>query len=164
MPDPITQTYQALWRPLIADAGFAALVGPGQRLDLSASGSINVPQGALGPAQLPQVMLLQGAFSLRPLGRNARVAEAMQSFTLAVATDGLHIAPLNQIKYRALVALANAGPTLDLPFVRDYVINHGADEVNQAMPLFAKIGALPIHWASLMHIQVNLYFERAALV
>lgn len=114
--DPFTRAYDAVWAALLADdgpGGFASLVKPNNRVNLSREGDTKI-KDALQAADVPEVSLIPAAFRMAPLGSNSRAADLAHSYQLVTATDALSILPVNRVKWRVFVALFRAGDDLGL--------------------------------------------------
>jgi hypothetical protein len=121
--DPITQTYRAIRDALIAwpqwgtameprpGAGFR----PGNFPDLSESTWL---KPMLAPADKPMALLTEGAFTLRPFGRNSLTATIEQTFPLVYEIGTLKLLSANRIKFETMRAMLNAGESLSQPGFR----------------------------------------------
>jgi hypothetical protein len=160
MSDPFTQVSRAVLGALQADAGWASLVKPGNVVDMTAT-SFERFKTQLQPADVPEAILLQGEFKLKPFGASSRIAEMEQSFQLIVTHDSLRVCPVNRLKYQTLIALAKAGPAIGLDgLVRDWQITQGEDDaVGQKQ---WRRGTQ--RWVSVMTIRVNMFIARERLV
>lgn len=160
MLDPFTQTSRAILSALQADPGWAALVKPGNMIDMTTH-SFERFKTQVQPADLPEVILLQGEFRLTPFGGSSRIAEMDQSFGLIVTHDSLRVRPVNQLKYQTLIALAKSGPTLGYDgLIRDWEITEGDDDaIGQKQ---WRRGTQ--RWVSALTIRVNMYIGRDRLI
>ena len=167
MLDPFTQTSRAILSALQADAGWSALVKPGNVIDMTAD-SFERFKTQVQSGDLPEVILLQGEFRLKPFGGSSRVAEMEQIFQLVVTHDSLRVRPVNLVKYMTLVALAKAGPSLGLDgLVREWEITHGDDDAvghskHEAFRKQWRRGSQ--RWISLLAIRVSMYVGRERVV
>jgi hypothetical protein len=156
MLDPFTQTSRAILSALRADPGWAALVKPGNVIDMTAY-SFERFKTQVSSADLPEAILLQGEFKLKPFGANSRVAEMNQSFGLIVTHDSLRVTPVNCLKYQTLIALAKAGPSLGLDgLVRAWEITDGSDDALGKSQW--RRGTQ--RWVSVLTIRVELFVSR----
>ena len=148
MTDPFTQVSRAILGALQADAGWASLVKPGNVVDMTAN-SFERFKTQLQPADVPEAILLQGEFKLKPFGASSRIAEMEQSFQLIVTNDSLRVCPVNLLKYQTLIALAKSGSALGLDgLVRDWQITQGEDDAlgqKQWRRGIAAVGERPDH-------------------
>ncbi|MGD0462165.1 MAG: hypothetical protein ABSB74_06730 [Tepidisphaeraceae bacterium] len=160
MIDPFTQTSQAILGSLQADAGWASMVKPGNVVDMTAD-SFERFKLQLQLADVPEVILLQGGFKLKPFGASSRMTEMDQSYQLIATHDSLRVRPVNQLKFQTLIALARAGPSLGLEgLIRDWEITQGEDDaVGQKQ---WRRGTQ--RWVSVLSIRVSMYLARERLV
>jgi hypothetical protein len=168
MLDPFTQTSRAILSALQSDPGWSALVKPGNVIDMTAD-SFERFKTQISSADLPEVLLLQGDFLLKPFGSGSRIAEVRQDFQLVVTHESLRVRPANLLKYMTLIALAKAGPTLGLDgLVREWEITHADDDAvtgQSRHEMFRKQWRRGSQrWVSVMTIRVGLYFGRDRLV
>jgi hypothetical protein len=160
MTDPFTQISRTILAALQADAGWAALVKRGNVVDMT-SPAFERFRTQVQSGDVPEVVLVQEDFRLRPFGTNSRVAELEQDFQMIVTHDSLRVMPVNVLKFRTLAALARCGPTLGLDgLVREWEITGGADDAIGSKPW--KRGSE--RWVSAMTIRVQMYFTRDRLV
>jgi hypothetical protein len=159
--DPFTQVYQAIWGALTSWSGFTALVAAGNRNDLSAAAFEAIkPEAQAG--DLPEVTLLQSAFTLKPQGASSLVAEATQIYPLVTASDSLRVLDVNAVKYQALIAMAKADPALGLSFVRAYRLREGEDRTDVRL-LNATAARGTDRMISIVRFEVEMYFARGDL-
>lgn len=160
MIDPFTQCARAILSSLQGDPGWAEMVKSGNVVDMTAH-SFERFKSQLMPADVPEVILLQGEFRLKPFGASSRIAEMEQSFQLIVTHDSLRVRPVNRLKYQTLVALAKAGPTLGFDgMVRGWEITQGDDDA-----LGQKHWRRGTQrWVSVLAIRVSLYVPRERLI
>jgi hypothetical protein len=167
MLDPFTQTSRAIVSALQADPGWSALVKPGNVIDMTAD-SFERFKTQVQSGDLPEVILLQGDFRLKPFGGSSRIAEMEQHFQLVVTHDSLRVRPVNLLKYHTLIALAKSGPTLGLDgLVRGWEIAQCDDDaVGQSKrEAFRKQWRRGTQrWISIMTIQVNMFVARERLI
>jgi hypothetical protein len=160
MLDPFTQVCRAILGALRADAAWAALVKPGNVVDMTAD-SFEQFRSRLEPADVPEVILLQGQFKLQPFGSSSRIAEMEQGFQFIVTHDSLRVRPVNQLKYQTLVALAKSGPTLGLDgLIRGWEITQGEDDALGQKQW--RRGTR--RWVSVLEVHVSMYVTRETLV
>ena len=156
MPDPFTTTASAILAALRASAGFTAMVAPGNVIDMTAD-CFEQFKKQVQPADLPEVILLQGEFVLQPFGTNSRTSDLSQTWQMIVTHDSLRVKPLNALKYQTMVALLKAGSTLGLGgLVRGWEITDGRDDAlgqNQWKRGTAR-------WVSVLAITVEMYLMR----
>jgi hypothetical protein len=159
MIDPFTQTSRAILGALQADTGWAAMVKPGNVIDMTAD-SFERFKSQLQPADVPEVILLQGEFRLKPFGGSSRIAEMEQSYQLIVTHDSLRVSPVNLLKFQTLIALAKAGPALGFDgLIRDWEITQGDDDA-----LGQKQWRRGVQrWVSVLSIRVSMYVARERL-
>ena len=166
MLDPFTQTSRAILSAFQADPGWSALVKPGNVIDMTAD-SFERFKTQVQSGDLPEVILLQGDFRLKPFGGSSRIAEIEQHFQLIVTSDSLRVRPVNWLKYHTLIALAKSGPTLGLDgLVRGWEITQCDDDaVGQSKrENFRKQWRRGTQrWVSTLMIQVNMYIGRERL-
>jgi hypothetical protein len=159
MIDPFTQISRAILGALHADAGWASLVKPGNVVDMTTS-SFERFKTQLQPADVPEVILLQSEFKLKPFGASSRIAEMEQSFQLIVTHASLRVFPVNLLKYQTLIALAKSGPSLGLDgLVRDWQIMQGEDDA--ACQKQWRRGTE--RWVSVLSVHVNMFVSRDRL-
>jgi hypothetical protein len=159
MTDPFTQVSQAILAALQADAGWASLVRPGNVVDMT-SRSFEQFKTQLQPGDLPEAILLQGEFSLKPFGPGSRIAEMQQQFQLIVTHRSLRVLPVNQLKFQTLIALAKAGPSLGLDgLVRDWQIMAGQDDAFGQTQWRRGTD----RWVSVLSIHANMFVTRDRL-
>jgi hypothetical protein len=159
MLDPFTQIARAILAALQADCGWAALVKPGNVIDMTAS-TFERFKSQLQPGDVPEVILLQGDFNLQPFGGNSRIATLEQTYALVTTHDSLRVAPVNALKYLTLVALTKAGPSLGLQgLVRGWEITQSADDALGQKQW--RRGTQ--RWVSVLSIRVNMYLPREML-
>jgi hypothetical protein len=160
MTDPFTQCSRAILSALQDDAGWSAMVKPGNVVDMTAH-SFEQFKSRLMPADVPEAILLQGEFRLKPFGASSRIAEMEQSFQLIVTHDSLRVRPVNCLKYQTLAALAKAGPTLGFDgLVRGWEITQGNDDA-----LGQKHWRRGTQrWVSVLSIHVSIYVPREKLL
>jgi hypothetical protein len=162
--DPITQVYSAIWSALNNWHGFTDIVRVQVDLTQAQYASIEALLPAVRDADLPEVTLLEGRYSLAPFGRTAQSADIRQEFRLVCAVNSLQVIPINAIKYHVLVALLKAGDALGLEgLVYDYAIADGNDTTATAV-LGTEISRGVDRYSSLMSINVGMYLDRAALL
>lgn len=159
MRDPFTQIARTILRSLLADSAWAALVRPGNVIDMT-SDTFEQFKSKLQPGDVPEVILLQGDFTLRPFGGNSRIATLEQSYGLITTHDSLRVAPVNALKYLTLVALTKVGPSLGLEgLVRGWEITQSTDDA-----LGQKHWRRGTQrWVSLLSIRVSMYLPREML-
>jgi hypothetical protein len=159
MIDPFTQTSRAILESLQADAGWASMVKPGNVVDMTADSFERFKQ-QLQPGDVPEVILLQGEFKLKPFGANSRMAEMEQSYQLIVTHDSLRVRPVNRLKFQTLIALAAAGPSLGFEgMIRQWEITQGEDDsIGQKQ---WRRGTQ--RWVSVLSIRVSMYLARERL-
>jgi len=160
MLDLFTQVSRAILGALAADAGWAALVKPGNVVDMTAD-SFERFRTQLQPADVPEAILLQGQFKLKPFGSSSRIAEMEQSFQLIVTHGSLRVRPVNQLKYQTLIALAKSGPTLGFDgLIRGWEITQGEDDCLGQKQW--RRGTQ--RWVSVLAICVSMYVTRESLL
>jgi hypothetical protein len=158
-PDPFTLVARAILAALQGDGGWAALVKPANVIDMTAA-SFERFKTRLQPADVPEVILLQEEFLLRPFGPSSRLAEMEQAFSLVVTHDSLRVCPVNVLKYQTLVALSKAGASLGLDgLVRSWEITQGNDDATSQKPW--KRGTQ--RWLSILSIRTSLFVTREKL-
>lgn len=159
MMDPFTQTSQAILGALQADAGWSAMVKPGNVVDMTAD-SFERFKSQLQPADVPEAILLQGEFTLKPFGGSSRIAEMEQGYQLIVTHDSLRVTPVNQLKFQTLIALAKVGPTLGFDgLIRGWEITQGDDDALGQKQW--RRGTQ--RWVSVLTIRVSMYIARDRL-
>jgi hypothetical protein len=162
--DPITQVYSALWSALNAWHGFTDLVRVQVDLTQPQYASIEALPPTVRDADLPEVTLFEGRYTLAPFGRSSQVAEIQQEYRLVCATNSLQVIPINAVKYNVLVALLKAGDTLGLDgLVYSYVIYKGSDDTSR-MALGTNVVRGVDRYTSLLSIRVSMYLDRATLL
>jgi len=160
MIDPFTQVSRAILGALRADAGWAALVKAGNVVDMTAD-SFEQFRSQVQPADVPEAILLQGQFKLKPFGSSSRIAEMEQSFQLIVTHGSLRVRPVNQLKYQTLIALAKSGPTLGFDgLIRGWEITQGEDDCLGQKQW--RRGTQ--RWVSALAICVSMYATRERLI
>jgi hypothetical protein len=160
MTDPFTQCARAILSALQEDPGWAAMVKPGNVIDMTAH-TFERFKSQLMPSDLPEAILLQTEFKLKPFGASSRIAEMEQSFQLIVTHDSLRVRPVNRLKYQTLVALAKSGPTLGFDgLVRGWEITQGDDDALGQKQW--RRGTQ--RWVSVLTICVSLYVPREKLI
>lgn len=126
--DPITQCYQAIRTLLLNQfTGRLANFKPLNFPDMS-SATFDTFKNEVQPADLPEAILLQGAFELKPLGRNSQATSFTQVFPLVGTQDNLRVTPVNSFKFQTLIGLLKGGQDFGLKFVRDWSITGGMDD------------------------------------
>jgi hypothetical protein len=159
MLDPFTQISRAILALLQADAGWARMVKPGNIVDMTAD-TFERFKTQLQPADVPEVVLLQSDFKLKPFGASSRIAEMEQDYQLIVTHSSLRVRPINVLKYQTLIALANAGPSLGLDgLVRGWEITSGQDDAFGQKQW--RRGST--RWVSVLTIRVGMYVSRDRL-
>ena len=159
MPDPFTQVSRAILGALQADEGWASLVKAGNVIDMT-SNSFERFKTQLQPADVPEAILLQGEFKLKPFGGSSRIAEMEQGFQLIVTNDSLRVCPVNRLKYQTLIALAKSGAALGLDgLVRDWQITQGEDDALGQKQW--RRGTQ--RWVSILMIHVSMFVTRERL-
>lgn len=129
MADPFTETYSAIraafiaWAPLAGDGG---LVKPGNLPDYSAKDPY---KSNITPADLPELVLTQSAFRIRPYGRNSLTTTIEQSYPVVMSAHTLKLPPINAVKYELCRALLAAPDKFGLSYILDWNISTGSDEV-----------------------------------
>jgi hypothetical protein len=160
MPDPFTSTASAILGALRASPGFTAIVAPGNVIDMT-SDRFEQFKKQVQPADLPEVILLQGEFALRPFGINSRTADLSQTWQMIVTHDSLRVRPVNALKYQTMAALLKAGTTLGMEgLVRGWEITDGRDDAlgkNEWKRGTAR-------WTSVLSITVQMYLMRQQIV
>jgi hypothetical protein len=160
MSDPFTQISRTILSLLRGDADWAAIVRPGNVVDMTAD-SFERFKAQLQPADVPEVVLLQGDFRLQPFGGNSRLADLEQEYQMIVTHDSLRVRPVNVLKFQTMIALARGGAALGLDgLVRQWEITQGRDEAFG--PKLWTRGTQ--RWTSILTIGVQLYFSREKLV
>lgn len=156
MTDPFTTAASAILGALRASAGFTALVAPGNVIDMTVD-CFEQFKKQVQPADLPEVILLQGEFVLRPFGANSRTTDLSQTWQLIVTHDSLRARPVNVLKYQTMTALLKAGTNLGLAgLVRGWEITDGHD--NALGQSQWKRGTA--RWVSVLAITVQMYLMR----
>jgi hypothetical protein len=159
MIDPFTQISRAILTALQADAGWAALVKPGNVVDMTSS-SFERFRTQLQSGDTPEAILLQGTFVLKPYGPSSRMAEMDQAFNLIVTHDSLRVCPVNRLKFQTLIALSKAGPSLGFDgLVREWQITSGEDDALGQKQW--RRGTQ--RWVSVMSIHVSMTMTRERL-
>lgn len=134
--DPITQVYRKVRQTLLdrfvavpdPDTG-KPMVRPGNVPDLS-DRSFQTFKRQVQPGDLPEVVVVQGAFALQPFGVNSLVSTVRQTFPVIDTFDRMTVTQGNVLKFHALIALLQAGDDLGLRgLVRSWEITGGADDV-----------------------------------
>jgi hypothetical protein len=160
MTDPFTSTASAILGALRASAGFTAIVAPGNVIDMTAD-CFEQFKKQVQPADLPEVVLLQSEFELRPFGINSHTCDMSQTWQMIVTHDSLRVRPVNALKYQTMVALLKAGASLGLSgLVRGWEITDGRDDAlgqNQWKRGTAR-------WVSVLAITVELYLMRQLIM
>jgi hypothetical protein len=157
--DPFTQISRAILSALQSDPDWSALVKPGNVIDMT-SDTFERFKGQLQPADVPEVVLLQGDFHLTPFGPSSRLAEFQQDYHLIVTHDSLCVLPLNQLKFQTLIALSRSGPNFGLQgLVRSWEITQADDDPGGKSPWRRNT----TRWVSTLTIRVTLYLIREAL-
>jgi hypothetical protein len=167
MFDPFTQISRAILTALEANETWSALVKPGNLIDMT-SDSFERFKTQVQSADLPEVVLLQSEFRLKPFGASSRLAEMRQDYQLIVTHDSLRARPVNLLKYATLVALAKAGPALGLDgLVREWEILQGDEDAvgHRRGEAFRKVWRRETNrWISAMTIRVSMFIGRERLV
>lgn len=159
MVDPFTQTSQAILAALQADAAWSAMVKPGNVIDMTAD-TFERFKSQLQPGDVPEAILLQGDFTLKPFGASSRIAEMEQGYQLVVTHDSLRVRPVNWLKFQTLIALARAGPTLGFDgLIRGWEITNGQDDALGQKQW--RRGTQ--RWVSVLTIRVSMYMARDRL-
>jgi hypothetical protein len=162
--DPITLVYSAIWTALNNWHGFTDLVRVKVDLTQAQYASVEAFLPTARDADLPEVTLLEGQYTLAPFGKTSQSADIQQEFRLVCATNSLQVVPINALKYHVLVALLKAGDALGLEgLVHDYSIASGND-ATASMALGTEISRGVDRYCSLMSINVGMYLDRAALL
>lgn len=157
--DPFTTVSAAILSALQGDSAWAALVKRGNVIDMTAD-TFERWKGQLQSGDVPEVILLQGDFRLKPFGGSSRIAEMQQSYDLIATHDSLRVTPVNALKYATFTALARAGPALGLEgLVRAWEITHGHDDSSGQKPW--RRGTL--RWVSVLRIEVGMYLARETI-
>jgi hypothetical protein len=160
MTDPFTLTASAILGALRASAGFTALVAPGNIVDMT-SDCFEQFKKQVQPADLPEVILLQGEFVLRPFGANSSTTDLSQTWQLIVTHDSLRVRPVNVLKYQTMAALLKVGTTLGLTgLVRGWEITDGRDDALGQTQW--KRGTA--RWVSVLAITVQMYLMRQQIM
>jgi hypothetical protein len=168
-PDPFTQVAQAIVAALSSHAGFSGLVSAGNLIDPTSS-TFEDYKGDVAPGDLPEALLRPGGFELMPFGPNSRSATLRQKFELVITTDALRTTSLHAVKYQALRALATAGDTLGLTFVRTWRITSGQEQDAPHRRGFQPPGSLAgatrgtRRWAGAFTIDVEMTLDRQDLL
>ena len=162
--DPITQVYTAIWAALNAWHGFTDLVRVHIDLTRPQYASIEALLPTVRDADLPEITLLEGRYTLGPFGKTSRTAHVQQEYRLVCATNTLQVIGINALKYNALVALLKTGDTLGLDsLVDDYFIRDGTDvTANQSTRPNVARGV--DRFSTLMSIDVSIHLDRSALL
>lgn len=131
--DPITQGYTDIINALKACTAFAGsggIVKLGNLKDFS-DGTLRQLLAEVQAGNLPEVVLLQGAFSLSPYGSNSKTADLSQTYSLVTTTDTMQVATINQVKFATLAALYKSnlenGTFNGKPYIRGWSIGGGSD-------------------------------------
>ncbi len=162
--DPITQVYSAIWTALNNWHGFTDLVRVQVDLTQPQYASIEALIPTVRDADLPEVTLLEGRYSLAPFGKTSQSADIRQEFRLVCAVNSLQVIPINTVKYNVLIALLKSGAALALDgLVYDYTITDGNDSTTGAA-LATDISRGVDRYSSLMCINVGMYLDRASLL
>ncbi len=155
-PDPLTQTYDAIWDTLDAHGGFTALVKLGNRISLTDADPERLVD-SLQPGDAPEARLIPtggGAFVLRTSSNGSVV----QTFGLFIVSGDqrLQIAHF-PIKWEVIRAFAKSfvanGKDLGLPFVRGVAL---ADFTESDIDFAGTKGLQG--WSGLMTISTELFF------
>lgn len=111
--DVFTAVYRAVWAALVAYAPFTALVALRNRVDMTADDfeqfAPNTP-----PDALPEVALIQSAWSQSAFTFGNAQCTRTQTFALVVTTGKLNPVQMNRVKEAVLDALIDKGQTLGL--------------------------------------------------
>lgn len=168
-PDPFTQVAQAIVAALAGHAGFSALVQPGNLIDPT-SATFEDYKADVAPGDLPEALLRPRTFELAAFGPNSRSAAIRQRFDLVITTDALRTTSLHAVKYQALRALATAGDTLGLDFVRSWLISSGEEHDSPKAPGERLTGSAAAatrgtrRWVAAMMIDVQMTLSRDDLL
>ena len=143
-----------------ADAGWASLVKPGNVVDMTAS-SFERFKTQLQPADVPEAILLQGEFKLKPFGASSRIAEMEQRFQLILTqrfASGLSGESFEISDAR--LRWRKSGSALGLDgLVRDWQITQGEDDALGQKQW--RRGSQ--RWVSVLAIRVNMFVTRERL-
>lgn len=110
-PDPITAIAQRLVAVLKGSSNFMELAG---KIEDMTAPAFERFKTEIQAGDLPEVAIVQGAFSFDPFGPNSKVAMFTQQFKLVMVMESLKSPPLNQLKMVLMGALADADPQLGL--------------------------------------------------
>jgi len=109
--DPFTVVARAIVAALRARPAFMALVQTGNIVDMTDPAFQQFKEN-LSAADLPEVIVRQGAFAMKPLGRNSMAGWLGQTYELICVTDFVNSVGLNQINWQAFLALFQSGVDL----------------------------------------------------
>ncbi len=155
--DPFTQTLDKLWEALEGHAALAALVKAGNRIKLTGEGGdpykpstqyADKPELAIEPAG--------GSIETAATSTSARI---LQDFDIRLATGSLRVGrELFPVKWEIVKALAAAGQTLGLSFVRKVTVTsatdrRGDDEADRGTP----------GWTTVLTVRTEMWFAEADL-
>jgi hypothetical protein len=168
-PDPFTQVAQAIVAALAGHAGFSALVMPGNLIDPTSS-TFEDYKADVAPGDLPEALLRPREFELAAFGPSSRTAGIRQKFDLVITTDALRTTSLHAVKYQALRALATAGDTLGLDFVRTWSIHSGEEHDSPKLRAERLTGSAAAatrgtrRWVAALCIDVQMVLSRDDLL
>jgi hypothetical protein len=157
--DPFTQVWTALRNCFLNNSGIAKLVRIGNFMN-AADGQFQVFKQQVSPGDLPEMVLLQRHFILKPFGQNSTISEFEQEYVLIMTQDTIRLVPINQLKLMITAALLNLGPALGLSgLVRQYTVEGGIDK-----PIGDKDWSRgSTDMVSVMSIHVSIYMGRQQL-
>jgi hypothetical protein len=163
--DPRTRAHVALWTALRASPAWAALVKPGCQINFTADGSQrDRAKNRRAPADYNEFSITQGAWMMR-VGFNSDCVGITQTYVLSAATGVLEIVSLNELVWVTLAALwcHGSGSDLAIPdIVSDVRTRSSTDRVN-APPADGSSGITRAGFASIMQVDVDLYYDKAML-
>lgn len=163
--DPFTQIYVALRNIVLNDPVLTTAISTAKFPDMTDpnfSNAINL--ASLNSADAPRVYLVQGKFSIVPFGPNALQGQFIQTYPLItvfkdqrIVLGGAGNISVNQYKWRMMVAMGKAGPSLGLnQLVQKFWMDDAADD------LFGhpEMKQMQDRWMTILNIRVQGYIDR----
>jgi hypothetical protein len=171
--DPLTRVYRRIWSLLFAYAPLAEMVRFGNRVRMDEGDPAIKDQAR--HADLPELILHQGAFEFRPFATN-HVASFQQAYLISLTHADLRIDTMNAVKWAVLTAMSKADPHLHvLPsdlfgdpvigkFVDSWRIESGMDSASQQALGDENLNRGRQRWTTAAVIQVQMRWPMGAFV
>lgn len=160
--DPFSTVHAAIWSALTTSTEFTSLVLPGNQIKLN----LPIPSGLMKDnpqtADTPEIIVMQGRFTMRPFVQNALAVGLSQNFPIVGTARDFDVTNTNYLKWVTLKALVQYDPTglLLLPnLVTRFTISECQDD-----PGVSQWARGTKRWVSLLQISVDMSVDKSAIL